>query len=114
MEFLAPLMLLGAAGVAVPVIIHLIGRQRAKVVRFAAIDFLLGTRRETARRFRLRELALLAVRVLICLAVPLVLAKPFAMCTARGPAVTRGPQAAVIVIDDSFATALERDGGRLI
>jgi hypothetical protein len=114
MEFLAPLMLLGAAGVAVPVIIHLIGRQRAKVVRFAAFDFLMGTKRETARRYRLRELSLLLVRVLICLAVPLILAKPFAMCTSRGPEVTRGPQAAVIVIDDSFATALDQGGSRLI
>jgi hypothetical protein len=113
-EFLAPLMLLGAMGVAVPVVIHLIGRQRAKVVRFAAFDFLMGTRRETARRFRLRELALLAVRVLICLAVPLILSKPFAMCTAAGPAVTRGPQAAVIVIDDSFATALAQGDRRVI
>lgn len=107
-------MLIGAAGVGVPLIIHLIGRQRAKVVRFAAFDFLMGTKRETARRFRLRELGLLLVRALICLAVPLVLAKPFAMCTARGPEVTRGPQAAVIVIDDSFATALAHDGARLI
>jgi hypothetical protein len=114
MEFIAPLMLLGAAGVAVPVIIHLIGRQRAKVVRFAALDFLMGTKRETARRFRLRELGLLAVRVLICLAVPLILAKPFAMCTARGPEVTRGPQAAVIIIDDSFATSMELEGRPLI
>jgi hypothetical protein len=113
-EFLAPLMLIGAVGIAVPVVIHLIGRQRAKVVRFAALDFLMGTKRETARRYRLRELALLAVRVLICLAVPLVLSKPFAMCTARGPEVTRGPQAAVIIIDDSFATAIEVDGVRLV
>jgi hypothetical protein len=74
----------------------------------------MGTKRETARRYRLRELALLAVRVLICLAVPLVLSKPFAMCTARGPEVTRGPQAAVIIIDDSFATAIEEGGARLV
>lgn len=114
MEFLAPLMLLGALGIAVPVAIHLIGRQRAKVVRFAAFDFLMGTRRETARRFRLRELALLAIRALICLAVPLILAKPFAMCTARGPEVARGPQAAVIVIDDSFASGLQVDGASVI
>ena len=41
MSFLAPLMLLGALGLAIPIAIHLIGRRRAKVVRFAAIDFLL-------------------------------------------------------------------------
>ncbi|ACY15679.1 vWA domain-containing protein [Haliangium ochraceum] len=113
MEFLAPLMLLGALGVAVPVIIHLTGRQRAKPVRFAAFDFLMGERRETARRHRVRQLALLIVRALICLSIPLVLAKPFATCTARGPEVTRGPQAAVIVIDDSFATGFEIAGETL-
>ncbi|WP_428267612.1 BatA domain-containing protein, partial [Haliangium sp.] len=80
MEFLTPLMLLGAAGVAVPVAIHLIGRRRARVVPFAAMDFLLGDQRKTARRLRLRELALLAARVFMCLAIPMILAKPYASC----------------------------------
>ena len=60
MEFLAPLMLLGAVAVAVPIAIHLFGRQRAKVVRFGAMDFLLGTKQKTARRLRMKELVLLA------------------------------------------------------
>ena len=33
---------------AVPIAIHLIGRRRAKVVRFAALDFLLASKRKTA------------------------------------------------------------------
>jgi hypothetical protein len=109
MDFLAPLMLLGAAGVALPIVIHLFGRRRARVVRFAALDFLLGSDRKTARRLELRQLLLLLLRVLVCLAIPLVLAKPYASC-ASGPAhVTRGAQAAVLIIDDSFATSY-RDG----
>ena len=51
---LAPLMLLGRAGVAVPVAIHLFGRRRAPVRRFGAIDFLLGTDRKVARRLKVR------------------------------------------------------------
>ncbi len=105
MEFLAPIMLLGALGVAVPVAIHLFGRSRAKVVQFAAMEFLLGSQPQLARRYRVRELALLLVRVLICLAVALALSKPYATCTSSGPEVSRGPQAAVIIIDDSFAVA---------
>ena len=35
----------------------------------------------------------------------LALAKPFTSCDRKGPRVTRGPQAAVLVIDDSFAAA---------
>ena len=104
MSFLAPLMLVGLLGIAVPLAIHLIGRRRAKVVRFAALDFLLASRRKTARRLQLREKILFAVRALVCLAIPLALAKPVTSCASRGPEVTRGPQAAVLVIDDSFAT----------
>lgn len=114
MDFLAPLMLLGAIGLAIPVLIHLIGRRRAKMVRFAALDFLLGSNRKTARRFRLREIVLLLVRVLICLAIPLALAKPFTSCHTRGPMVERGPQAAVIIIDNSFAASYRMDGQSLL
>jgi len=108
--FLAPLMLFGIVGLAVPIAIHLIGRQRAKVVKFAALDFLLATKRRTARRFRLRERLLLAVRAIACAAIAFALAKPFTSCARKGPQVTRGPQAAVLVIDDSFAAGYVVDG----
>src|SRR5215470_11316139 len=103
MGFLAPLMLVGITALAVPIAIHLIGRQRARVVKFAALDFLLATKRRTARKFRLRERLLLAVRAIACAAVAIALAKPYTSCVRKGPQVTRGPQAAVLVIDDSFA-----------
>ncbi|HVK82497.1 MAG TPA: BatA domain-containing protein [Kofleriaceae bacterium] len=110
MGFLAPLMLAGLAGLLVPIAIHLIGRRRARVVKFAALDFLLATKRRTARRLQLRERLLLAVRVIACAAVALALAKPFTSCERKGPQVTRGPQAAVLVIDDSFASGYLLDG----
>src|SRR5262245_37735570 len=103
MGFLAPLMLVGITALAVPIAIHLIGRRRARIVKFAALDFLLATKRRTARRFRLRERILLLVRAIACAALAIALAKPYASCTRQGPQVTRGPQAAVLVIDDSFA-----------
>jgi len=109
-SFLAPIMLVGVLAVAVPIAIHLIGRRRARVVPFAALDFLLATKRRTARRLRLRERALLAIRALACLALAVTLAKPFTSCERKGPRVTRGPQAAVLVIDDSYAAGYRIDG----
>ena len=44
MGFLAPIMLLGGVFLALPIIIHLMGRRRAKVVHFAAMDFLFSSR----------------------------------------------------------------------
>ena len=110
MGFLAPLMLVGVIGLAVPIAIHLIGRRRARVVKFAALDFLLATKRRTARRLRLRERLLLLVRALACAVVALALAKPYTSCERKGPQVTRGPQAVVLVIDDSFASGYQLDG----
>ncbi|MDQ3366635.1 MAG: BatA domain-containing protein [Myxococcota bacterium] len=110
MGFLAPLMLVGVAALAVPIAIHLIGRRRARVVKFAALDFLLGTKRRTARRFQLRERVLLAIRAIACAAVAMALAKPYVSCARKGPQVTRGPQAVVLVIDDSFAAGYLIDG----
>jgi hypothetical protein len=97
-------MLVGVAALAVPIAIHLIGRRRARVVKFAALDFLLGTKRRTARRFRIRERVLLIIRAIACAAIAFALAKPYTSCARKGPQVTRGPQAVVLVIDDSFAS----------
>ena len=96
--------------IGVPIAIHLIGRRRARIVQFAALDFLMATKRRTARRLRLRERLVLLVRALACLAVAIALAKPFTSCERKGPQVTRGPQAAVLVIDDSFAAGYLVDG----
>lgn len=110
MGFLAPLMLVGVLAIVVPIAIHAIGRRRARVVAFAALEFIMATQRKTARQWQLRERILLLVRILVCVAVAIALAKPFASCEHRGPQVTRGPQAAAIVIDDSFASGYVIDG----
>jgi hypothetical protein len=107
MSFLAPLLLLGLAAVSVPIAIHLFGRRRAKVVPFAALEFLFQSNRKTARRMQIKEKALLVVRAAACLVVPLALAKPYTSCARLGPNVERGAQAAVIIVDDSFASGIK-------
>jgi hypothetical protein len=59
---------------------------------------------------QLRERLLLLVRALVCGVIAIALAKPFTSCDRKGPMVTRGPQAAVIVIDDSFSSGYLVDG----
>lgn len=98
-------MLLGLLAVAGPIWLHLYGAKRARRIPFAAVDFLLGTDRKVARHLRLREILLLAARILIFLIVPLLLAKPFVSCEGSGPALERGPQGAVLIIDNGFAAS---------
>lgn len=47
------------------------------------------------------------------LAVALALAKPFASCSGTGPEIARGPQAAAIILDTSFAMSYADDDGAL-
>ncbi|MBI3823708.1 MAG: BatA domain-containing protein, partial [Planctomycetes bacterium] len=61
--FLNPAFLLVAAAlVSVPIIIHLINRMRFKRIRWAAMEFLLKAQKRTRRRLIIEQLILLALR----------------------------------------------------
>ncbi len=74
--FVSPLTALAVAAgaAAVPVIIHLLSRRRFRVVTWAAMRFLLAAQKQNARRLRLEQLILLAVRVLALLLLVLAMA----------------------------------------
>jgi hypothetical protein len=90
----------GAILAAGPILIHLLNRRRFKILDWAAMRFLMESRRKNRRRLRLEELILLALRVLILLAAGLALAN------IRGGSVLGGvgsPVAHVFVLDDSLS-----------
>ena len=76
MSFVHPLLLGGLLLVGIPVLIHLIMRQKPKHLLFPAFRFLVRQHRTNQRRLRLRHLLLLALRVLLIAAVCLALAQP--------------------------------------
>ena len=55
----------GAAAVAVPIVIHLLSRLRYRVVTWAAMRFLAAAQKQNTRRLRLEQLILLLVRTAI-------------------------------------------------
>lgn len=114
MTFLAPGFAFFTALFVVPILIHLIGRSRAKTRRFAAIELLMRSERRVAARTKLRQLLLLLVRALLIAAVPLILARPFFEAESDLPAAVGGAQSAVIVLDDSMSMSLKLDGTVLL
>ena len=62
-SFLFPAFLIGSAAIAVPIVLHLMRRETAPLFQFSAVRFLQRVPVEQARRRRLRELLLLALRV---------------------------------------------------
>jgi hypothetical protein len=114
MSFLAPAYVIFTISFAIPIVIHLIGRSRAKPRRFAAIDLLLRGERRVATRTRIRQLLLLLLRALAIAAVPLILARPFVEARSDLPLAVGGTQSAVIVLDDSLSLSARKDGQLLL
>ncbi|MFA4986562.1 MAG: BatA domain-containing protein, partial [Candidatus Brocadiia bacterium] len=76
LSFLSPLFLLGAAAVAVPVIIHLMQRKQAKPLSFSSLRFLKEIHARLSMRQRIREMILLMLRIALILLVALAMARP--------------------------------------
>lgn len=101
MGFLFPAALALGLAIAVPIILHLFQRQQGPRLVFPALRYLRRAEREHARRIKLRQLLLLALRVLAVLIIALVAARPFLR---RGGA-AHAPSAVVIVLDNSASSA---------
>ena len=108
LAFLQPAFLLAGLAAGVPILIHLINRHRALVHRFPALRFLLMADRRTARKFRLYQLLLLALRVLAILLLALLLSQPRWGGEASA-ALAQPAQATVVLLDNSLSMQF-RDG----
>ncbi len=100
MTFLTPAFLLGALAATVPIVLHLLRRERLPRVPFSDVRLLRGARFEQTRRQRLRELLLLALRVAALLLLALAFARPFV----PDPGGT-GEGATVVLVDTSFSVS---------
>lgn len=77
LTFLVPAFLAGLAAVVVPVLLHLTNRQRTEVVEFPSLMFLQRIPYQATNRRRLRDVLLLALRVLALVLLVGAFARPF-------------------------------------
>jgi hypothetical protein len=77
MSFLYPLFLAGIAGVALPIILHMIRRQTRKRVTFSSLMFLRTTVPRFKNRSRLENLPLLILRCIILCLLAFAFSRPF-------------------------------------
>lgn len=77
MTFLNPYLLFALAAVAIPVIIHLFNRRKARVIDWGAMQFLLGSLINRKRRILVEEFILMALRCLLVAVLVLIFTRPF-------------------------------------
>lgn len=97
----------GAAAMAIPILIHLLSRQRRKPIEWAAMRFLLEAIRKHKRRLQLQQILLLATRCLVVLLLGAALARP--ILSQAGLLAQGGNRAVYLVIDNSMASGLAPD-----
>jgi hypothetical protein len=109
-SLLAPLMLLGLLGLALPLLGHLRGKEEPRTVRFAGLRFLAAGDEVVTQRRRLRDVLLLLVRLGLLVLLVLALTRPVSTGTAR-VAVLGEAHDAVLLLDASFSMNLRGDDG---
>ena len=99
--WLAPLFLLGLAGLAVPLWLHRFAKQTDQKQPFASLMFLEASEIRRSRRHQLRYWLLLALRLLLVLLMVLAFAGPLWRASANTGAA--GATLHVIVVDTSLS-----------
>lgn len=102
MSFLAPLFFVGLATLAIPVLIHLIQRERKNVVQFPSLMFIRRIPYSSIRRRRIHNWALLALRLGALALVVAAFARPFLRSTSLSAA-AGGARDVVILLDRSYS-----------
>jgi len=101
MSFLAPAFFLGLGAIAIPILIHLIQRERKSVVLFPSLMFLQRIPYQSVRRRRIRHWFLLAMRVAAIALIVLAFARPFLKQGELAAAAIAGAREVVILLDQS-------------
>ena len=104
MSFLNPFFLIGSIVLAVPVLIHLVRRERSEVIPFSSLMFLLKVPKRTVRQQMLKNLLLMALRLLLIALLVGIFARPYLVqsATPDGGIFGQG-RGFVMLLDNSYS-----------
>ena len=101
MAFLTPFFLAGLGAIAIPVLIHLIQREKKRVIEFPSLMFVRRIPYQSVRRRRIRHWALLLMRAAAIALIVAAFARPFLRQGTVAAAVGGGAREIVILLDRS-------------
>jgi hypothetical protein len=99
----------GVALASVPLIIHLLNRQRHRPLPWAAMRFVLAAYKKTRRRVQLENLLLLALRMAAVALLALAIARPYTGSKSPLAGLTESRRDVVLVIDGSASTGFREN-----
>src|SRR5215813_13000957 len=100
MAFLTPFFLLGLGAVAVPILVHLIQREKKRVIEFPSLMFVRRIPYQSVRRRRIRHWPLLLMRIAAVALIVAAFMRPFFPKNAAATAITGGAREVVVLLDN--------------
>jgi hypothetical protein len=107
MSFVNPLFLLGALAVAVPILLHLVKRERSLKMEFPTLMYLRQISKKSIRFQKLRHLLLLLLRVLAILLLAMAFTRPFQEVPQAAAMAGRVAEAHILLLDNSLSMAYD-------
>ena len=104
MSFLTPFFLAGLGALAVPFVVHLIQRERKRVVQFPSLMFVQKIPYQSVRRRRIRHWALLLMRAAAMALIVAAFARPFLRGGASAAVAAAGGSRELVVLLDHSAS----------
>src|ERR1051326_303955 len=103
MSFLNPFLLFGSLALAIPVLIHLVRREKSEIVPFSSLMFLLKVPKRAIRQQKIKNLLLMALRLLILALLVGAFARPFMTQPAKPSANATANRGIVMMLDNSYS-----------
>ena len=103
MGLLNPLALLGALTLTVPILVHLVRNDKADILKFSSLMFLLRIPRKTVRQHMLRNLLLMALRLFLLILLIGAFARPYLVEVDGAAATTEDSRGMVVMMDNSYS-----------
>src|SRR5438445_3786927 len=101
MAFLTPAFLIGLSAIAIPILVHLIQREKKRVIEFPSLMFVRRIPYQSVRRRRIRHWALLMLRAAAIALIVAAFARPFLRRDAAAAVAGGGAREVVILLDQS-------------
>ncbi len=103
MSFLNPLFLIGTVVLSIPVLVHLVRREKSEVIRFSSLMFLLKVPKRAVRQQKLKNLLLMLLRLLILALLVAAFMRPYFSESATPAVVSGQAQGIVMLLDNSYS-----------
>src|SRR5258708_30823934 len=103
MSFLNPYLLFGSLALAIPVLIHLVRREKSEIIPFSSLMFLLKVPKRSIRQQKMKNLLLMALRLLILALLVGAFARPYLTQPAKPVVNGNSNRGIVLILDTSYS-----------